>query len=539
MLDYRICHAQLIDGSGAPAFWGDVGIQNGKIVAVGQLSTATAAHTIDANGAYLTPGFIDIHRHADAALFREGFGRAELAQGLTTVVNGNCGLSLAPVPAQHRAEILAYLEPVTGLPASDLPIDTIQAYLRAADRSPLNIGMLVGGGTVRAAAAGFDPAPLSPEAMDAVHRLLEQSLCEGALGVSLGLGYAPECFYSTQELIDALAPLRHSGIPITVHMRQEGAGVVSALEEMLFVAAQLHTPVHISHLKSIGKAYWRHHMPRMLQLLSRAQVDGLDVSFDLYPYTAGSTQLIHVLPPEAQSGGVECLSQNLLLPEFRKAMRARMQSGTDFENLSLLVGWENIDVSTVTQPENQRYVGKSIATCAELAGCDPFDFVFDLLASEHCATTMIDRITDNEDICDALRSPLCSVISDATYPLSGLLHPRVYGTCAHFLESYVFQRGILPLEQAVMKLTSLPAKVLGLKSKGLLCVGADADLCLFHGESIHETAMYAAPEQYAQGMDFVFVGGVPAIAEGRFLHLANGRILYRENACFSASFPVK
>ena len=529
MLDHLIKNAILVDGTGTPGIPGDLGIQGGKIAAFGALHAASAAHIVDAHGAYLTPGFLDIHRHADAALFRPGFGAAELAQGLTSIVNGNCGLSLSPAPPERRAEIYGYLAPVTGEPDPSLETQTMRSYLDAVSRLPLalNVGMLVGGGTVRTAAAGFDPQPLSPEALHTVHTLLEQSLSGGALGVSLGLGYAPECFYTTRELIDALAPLRESGVAISVHMRQEGAGVVQALEEMLTVARALKTPVHISHLKSIGKAYWGRCMPRMLELLSRAREEGLDVSCDLYPYSAGSTQLIHILPPEAQEGGIAVLTENLRKPDFRARMRERMLTGTDFENLSLLVGWENIDVSTVTRPENSRFVGHSLAELAAQAHADPFDLAFDLLASEDCDVTMIDRITSEEDICAALRAPFSCVISDSTYPTSGLLHPRVYGNCAHLLEHYVRKRGVLTLEQAVEKLTARPASLYGLQTKGRLAAGMDADLCLFDLEDIHETATYSAPEKLAEGMRYVFVGGVPAIEEGKLTGAANGRVLRR------------
>lgn len=529
MFDYLIRNAMLVDGTGAPAERGDLAIQGGKIAAVGCLPHASAAQVLDARGMYLTPGFLDIHRHADDALFRPGFGRAELAQGLTTIVNGNCGLSLAPVPAARRPEIYGYLTPVTGLPAEELPTQTMQAYLDAVGAAvlPLNVGMLVGGGTVRAAAAGFSPEPLDSGALRAVHRLIEQSLSGGALGVSLGLGYAPEIFYTTQQLIDALAPLRESGVPVTVHMRQEGAGVVEALEEMMTAARALRTPVHISHLKSIGKAYWGRYMPRMLEILTRAREEGLDVSCDLYPYTAGSTQLIHVLPPESQDGGLAALTEKLREPAFRARMRERMLTGTDFENLSLLVGWENIDVSTVANEENRRFVGRSIAEGAQKEHADPFDFTFDLLASEHCTVTMIDRITSDADICAALRAPFSSVISDATYPASGLLHPRVYGTCTHLIEQYVCKRHVLTLEEAVKKLTSLPAGVLGLRGKGRLAAGMDADLCLFDAQALHETATWQAPAQLSEGMRWVFVGGVPAIREGAFTSAANGRVLRR------------
>jgi len=326
MWDYLLSGGTLIDGTGRPGYRADLAVENGKIAAIGRLDAKNARAVVPAAGRAVTPGFLDIHRHADAAVFRPGFGQLELRQGLTTIVNGNCGLSLAPCPDNRRA-IYGYLTPVTGAPDGETPTETLAAYQKAAGQTnpPLNLGMLAGAGTIRAAAVGFGTEQLDAEQVSRVHALLEQALSDGALGVSLGLGYAPECFYTTDGLIEALRPLQSSGVPVTVHMRQEGSGVVGALDEMLAVARALRTPVHISHLKAIGKANWGRCMPEMLQKLSRAREDGLDVSCDVYPYTAGSTQLIHILPPECQTGGVAELSQNLRRPEFRRHLRERMK----------------------------------------------------------------------------------------------------------------------------------------------------------------------------------------------------------------------
>ena len=493
MFDYLIHNARILDGSGAPARQGDVALSGGQIAAVGHLTDAEAAQVLDARGRYLTPGFLDIHRHADDALFRPGWGKAELAQGLTTVVNGNCGLSLAPVEGPYRP--------------------------------PLHTGMLVGMGTLRACVAGFRDGPLTEAEYRQLHALLERALGDGALGVSLGLGYAPECFYDTTGLIRALEPLRDSGVPITVHMRQEGDGVVEALSEMLTVARSLRTPVEISHLKAIGRRNWRRAVPQMLEMLSQARQEGLDIACDVYPYPAGSTQLIHVLPPEFQAGGMEALTAALQDTQQRAAMRRRMETGTDFENISLLVGFENILPTSLHDPADQSWEGISLADMADRQGRDPFDVLFDLLAREHCAASMIDRITDQADIDDILRAPFSSVISDATYPAGGLLHPRVYGTFPRVLESYVRERHVLTLPEAVHKMTRLPADRLGLARKGRIEVGADADLCLFDPAAIHERGTWQAPEQLAAGMDYVFVAGVPAIAEGRFTGSRNGEVL--------------
>ena len=504
MFDYLIKNGQLIDGTGSPARRADVGITDGKIAAIGDLSAAQAGTVIDAAGKTVTPGFIDIHRHADAALFRPHFGELELKQGLTTIVNGNCGLSVTPCSGPYRAEIEAYLTPVTGELPADADCSSMQAYLDAARRqpSPIHTAMLAGSGTI------------------------ERELAAGALGVSLGLGYAPDCFYSTETLIEALRPLQDSGIPITVHMRQEGSGVVGALQEMIAVARALRTPVEISHLKSIGKANWRSCTPEMLRLMAEARQEGVRIACDVYPYTAGSTQLVHVLPPETQQGGMEALTEHLADPAFRETLKARMLTGSDFENISLLAGFENIVVSSVRLDGLRQYEGQSIAQIAEQQGKDPFTCLFDLLQATHCDVTMIDFIAAEDDICDILRDAHSCVISDSTYPTQGLVHPRVYGTYVRLFERYV-RRGVLSPEQAVRKVTALPAARLRLPGKGMLAPGMDADVNVFALEGLHEAGTYGNPRQSAQGMEQVFLAGEPAILHGERTDNICGKVLER------------
>lgn len=527
VFDTLILNGILVDGLGNAPFGADIGIRGGKIEAIGRLDGAQAKTRIDAAGRFVTPGFWDVHRHADAAVFRAGFGRLELAQGLTGIINGNCGLPVAPAPSVRRREIYDYLAPVTGEVDSAVDTSTMESYLDAAARTalPLNVGMLAGGGTIRAAVAGYGADSLTPEQVREIHRLIEQSLSGGAVGLSLGLGYAPECFYTTDGLIEALAPLRESGTVITVHMRQEGAGVVEALAEMLDVARALRTPVHISHLKGMGRDNWRRAVPRMLEMMARARDEGLDISCDLYPYQAGSTQLIHVLPPECQRGGLAALSENLRRPEFRAHLRERMQTGADFENIVRLVGWENVHVTTLAGGTHPEYIGKSIAELAERAGRDAYDFAFDLLADERCMVTMIDFIAHEDDICDILRDTFSGVISDSTYPTGGRLHPRVYGTYARLLERYVREKCVLTLEQAVKKVTSQAADLFGFAQKGRLAAGCDADINIFDLARVHEAGTYLDPEQLAQGMDYVLVNGTATIADGKFTGAAAGSVL--------------
>ncbi len=233
--DIVIKNGRIIDGSGAPAFNADLGIRDGKIAAYGNLTGAEAEKEIDAAGYTVTPGFIDIHCHADAEAYRAGYGDLELAQGLTSIVNGNCGLSVAPMSESSAEEIKAYLRPITGEIGDNVPTRSMKEYLAGVKDAPVNSYMLVGAGTVRAGIAGYKKLRLDDEDFAAIHKTLEAALAEGALGVSLGLGYAPECFYTTEELIRALRPLENGDIPFTVHMRQEGSGVVESVKEMIAV----------------------------------------------------------------------------------------------------------------------------------------------------------------------------------------------------------------------------------------------------------------------------------------------------------------
>lgn len=525
-----IQNGQVLDGSGAAAFAADVAVDGGKIAAVGDLRSAEALRVIDAAGRFVAPGFLDLHRHGDAALFREGWGRAELKQGLTAVINGNCGLSLAPLSGPRREEILRYLQPITGAPPVGFSAPTMGEYLRQAALRPLSlhVGMLAGGGTLRAAVAGFDGGSLSDGQYRELHRRMEEALSDGALGLSLGLGYAPESGYTTDQLLRALEPLKNSGTVISVHLRQEGDGVTAALREMISVARALQTPVEISHLKAIGKRNWSRTVPELLRLLTAARKEGLDIGCDVYPYTAGSTQLLHVLPPEFQKNGPEALTELLGDPTVRRAMQSRMETGRDFENITLLAGFGNIRATSLRLPENRELEGLSLEEIAKKRGADPFNCLFDLLREERCAPSMIDFITAEGDIDTILKDPYSGVISDATYPTEGLLHPRVYGTFPRLLETYVRRRGVLALPQAVYKITRRAADRYGLRKKGRIEPGADADLVIFDLRNVHEPGTYQDPARFAEGMDWVFVGGVPAIAEGEFTGAAAGRVLRKE-----------
>ncbi|MBP3413112.1 MAG: amidohydrolase family protein [Oscillospiraceae bacterium] len=521
MFDTVLQGGCLIDGSGAPAFVGDIAFENGKIAAVGQ--GLQGREEISVRGFVVAPGFIDIHRHGDAEVFRRGFGSLELAQGLTSMVNGVCGLSLAPFGETHREELLRYLQPVTGTLDPAIPTESMEAYLSALKELPLHVGMMVGGGTVRSDVSGYRAE--DPEDFSQIHRRIEAALSQGALGVSLGLGYAPECFYSKESLIRALAPLENSQYPIAVHMREEGDMVCEALQEMIDVAKALRCPLHISHLKAMGKRNWGKRIPTALSMMDRARQEGMDVGCDVYLYEAGSTQLLHLLPPDYLEGGVDAISHRLQQPEKICELRHRIKTGRDFDNIAQMVGWENIVVSSLQLPQYQSLIGKTMEEISEELSMDPVACLCKLLSDERCAVTMIDRINCEEDIRRILQDPFASVISDATYPSRGMPHPRVYATYSRLIETYVCKEQVLTLEEAIRKATSLPAQAMRLKGKGLLKVGMDADVAVFKPENIHAHSTFSDPRQESSGMEYVFVSGKPAIHQGQRTANLPGTIL--------------
>lgn len=523
--DCILQNGKIIDGSGREAYRADVGVRDGRITAIGDLSACAAARRMDATGKVVTPGFLDMHRHADAAVFRTGFGEAELLQGLTGVVNGNCGLSLVPVCGPFAEATKAYLRPITGA-LGDCPIEALASYHDALKRHglPIHAGMLVGLGTLRAAAAGFNPT-LSDEDYHGIHRLLERELSDGALGVSLGLGYAPECFFDTDGLIRALAPIAGTGVTLSVHMRSESMNLLSSIDEALALARALRVRLQISHLKAVGRTQWGTLVHAALGKIQTARGDGLDVMCDAYPYTAGSTQLLHVLPPEFLQGGPDAIAARLMDPQEQKILQKRLQTGRDFDNYAMLIGWENIRISSVKNEADRIYNGKTVPEAA--GNAEPWRFVAELLARNRCAVTMIDRLTDEDDIAAIYREPFSYVISDATYPTEGDPHPRVYGAFVHVLERFVRETRVLTLPQAIHKMTELPADRYGLSKKGRIRIGADADLLVFAPDRLHERATFDAPRACCEGIETVLIGGRLAVENGKATCKQHGTILRR------------
>lgn len=538
MIDYIIKNGWIINGKRQKPFHGDISIKDGNIEEMKEHIEIPAdfpdEKILDAQDGYVTPGFIDIHRHGDWQALHHGDDELLNRQGLTTVVNGNCGLSVAPAGKKYTEEIYSFLVSVTGkMDGNPLSVmNSMENYLDALSKisRSVNTGMLTGNGTIRASVKGYDSGKLSDEELHQVWNTLEESLAAGALGVSLGVAYAPEFEYDRDGLVEALQPLKGTDIPITTHIRNEGDGILLALQEVISVAEELQIPLHVSHMKCIGRKNWGDTPRKILKMLDEAGERGLKVDFDLYPYLTGSTQLVHLLPPEFQEGGTDAICKRLQDPVCRKALTETLKQPSDiFENIVELAGFERIYASTLHTDQYRPYAGKSIAEISGNLGRDPYETLYDILLAERCEVTMLDTIASEDDMLYFLKDDRANLISDAIYPAGGKYHPRVYGAFPKLLTDYVRDRKIFSIEDAIYKMTAKPAQVLGL-NRGILDKGMPADINIFHLDHLQVHADFQNPDQFCTGFDYVFVNGKMVVSHDTYINQENnmtGMVLKR------------
>ncbi len=525
----------LIDGSGAPARRADVGVLGDRILAVGDLGvvdTDEVARVLDVTGRVVAPGFIDPHGHSDGSLFLDGALVSHLRQGFTTQLSGNCGDTLAPITPVGRGLVALSLRP-HGLTAR---WDTFGEYLDEVDRQALgpNVALLVGHGTVRGSVLGPDARPPRPDELAAMVRAVDAAMDAGALGLSSGLIYAPGMHASADELVALVrAATRHGGLYAT-HMRNESAGLFEALDEAIATieGAGEGARLQVSHLKCGAAAVWGR-AGEAVARLERARADGLDVAADQYPYTAAATTLATMLPPALLGLGIEECVAALGDQEVRFRVRAEMEQGSSgWENVAVDPGWAGIRISYARSHED--WVGRSLAELGQAFGADPVDLAFDALMDDQLDVSVVIDCMSEPDVETILAVPWIAVCTDAEgrrpgHPIldAGRPHPRTYGSTARVLGRYVRERGVLGLEAAVAKLTSVPAGRLGLRDRGIVRDGALADLVVFDPATVADEATYLAPAVHPIGIDHVIVNGRPAVVDGVETGERAGRLLRR------------
>lgn len=533
MVDIVIRHGKIVDGSGNPWFYGDVAVENGRIVQVGRVDGPARA-VFDADGLVVAPGFIDSHSHADFVCAAVPAAESKIMQGVTTEVVGQCGLAQAPVNPKTLADLQAYLAPFIPKGVEpDWSWQSLDDYLRRIESqgNSTNLAFLVGHGTLRLAVMGFEDREPTAAELEKMKALLAESMAAGAWGLSTGLIYPPGCFAETEELVELARVAAAAGGVYASHIRNEGDRLVPAVEEAIRIGEAAKIPVCISHHKAAGRANWGK-TKQTLALMEAARRRGVDVTFDVYPYTAGNTLLSALIPGWAQAGSVEQMLQHLKNAESRARIKKDIAEGIPgWENLAKSAGWDNILLGGCTV--HKEFEGKTLAEVAALSGKDPADALLDLLLDERGEATISLFTIDEEEMQGLLAHPLAAVGSDGwasavTGPLAqGKPHPRAFGTFPRVLRRYVRELGLLTLEEAVRKMTSATAQRYGLADRGLLRPGYAADIVAFDPEEIEDTATYENPFRYPKGIHYVLVNGKLSVGEGQ-LQGVHGTVLRRK-----------
>jgi N-acyl-D-amino-acid deacylase len=514
MLDILIQNAYVVDGSGTPAYRADVAVERDRIVGIGQIEGAAAQTILDAPGCVVTPGFVDMHSHADCSLPSLPTADSLLHQGITTVVAGQCGSSPAPLLAETREQVIALAD------SQDMPLpwhewSTFGSYLDYLARVgiSLNLVPLVGQGRVRSAVMGFTARPPTQADMARMQAEIVQAMDEGAIGVSTGLIYPPGSYASTEELVSITRPVGERDGFYFSHIRGESDTLLSAVSEAIQIGRQTGAAVQISHFKAVGQPNWDK-SEAALKLIDEARAEGLDVTADLYPYLASSTHLGATLPDWAHEGGKESIRARLNDPETRLRMAAAMQSG----HAPRAGEWDKILISN--SPKNRNYEGHSVAELAAEAGISPYDWVFDALLAAELDIGMIKFSMSEENRRQELRHPAMMIGTDGVGrapvgPLSrGKPHPRSYGTFPRVLGHYVRDEGVLSLEEAIWKMCGFPAQKLRWTDRGLVRRGFKADLVVLDPAVVADQATYTAPHRFPVGIHHVIVNGSLVIHQG-------------------------
>ncbi len=519
----------VVDGIGTPAAKYDLAINGTKIAGFYKESEADAAIILDARGMVVCPGFIDIHSHSEIHLLDNPLAESKVRQGVTTEVVGNCGTSPGPVIGAAREALSDYSQTL------DVDIDwaSVDEYLLRLSniRPSVNVAALVGASMLRAGVVGNgDRAPTGDE-MNRMQELLSESMLQGAWGLSSGLIYAPGCYASTEELIALATTAASFGGLYASHIRGEGRTLVKAVEEAIRIGREAHVRVEISHHKACGKPMWGS-VTKTIALIEEARKKGVDVAFDVYPYTASNTSLDTIMPAWAREGGKEKTMQRLRDPATRAKIADQVESGADnVEDTVKDTGWENLVLVGFRKDENLRFEGQSVQQISMSLGKAPVEVALDLMIDEELQVGAIFHEMTEDDVITVISHPLASIGSDgeaqAPYGSTGksAVHPRAYGTFPRVLRRYVYEKHVVSLENAIKKMTSWPAERLRFGDRGVLAKGMAADVVVFDPATVRDTATFEKSHSYPEGVKHVIVNGAITVSDGEHTMERAGLVL--------------
>jgi N-acyl-D-amino-acid deacylase len=528
-MTYKILikNGKIIDGTGAPWVKADLAISHDRIVKIGHIK-ADAEKIIDADGLAVSPGWIDIHMHADHTILGNPEGLSYTHQGITTVTMGNCGLSTYPLSDEHREDLIEYMKPFT----SGLPLRYDWSNLEGfnqkikANGTSLNLVPFVGHGSIRIATMGFDNRASTPTELETMKQYLREAMKQGSHGMSTGLGYPPGLYTEDAELVELGKVLREFGGIYSTHMRGED----SNLADTIRIGHEMQVPIQVSHLgSSCGgrKSLSGRHEETTLRRLDEARESGLDITADIYPYTAGSSLLSQVIPDWLHVGGVPRMLERLSDPAVREKMAEEYEEmGRDFNK---------VIVSYVKNPDNKDIEGMSLADIADKWSKNIVDTVCELMIDERGEAMNVTFWGVEEDVDTMIQHPAVMPCSDGwllapTGPLgAGKPHPRCYGAFPRYLNQYVTEKKILRMEDAIRRMTSMPATKLRLQDRGVLKEGMKADITIFDPKTIRDKGTFSDPHQYPIGISHVIINGAITIEDGQHTGGLNGEIILNES----------
>lgn len=523
--DILIIGGRVFDGTGNPWFYTDIGISKGKIVFIGKASKADATLTIDASSLAVAPGFIDMHSHSDLELLVDGRAISKVHQGVTLEVIGNCGSSAAPLNDLMKTYMEKFVLPEF---EGQIKLDwsTMGEYFNKLEKNGLsvNVASYVGHSNIRTYVMGFvDREPTNSELED-MKKLVAEAMMDGAMGLSTGLIYPPSCYAKTEEIIELTKIVAQYGGIYASHIRGEGATLLEAVKEAIRIGEEAKIPVEISHFKASGKLNWGK-IRDAAKLIEEARERGIDVTADQYPYIASSTSLKALLPAWAHEGGPEKLLERLKDPENLNKIKVHLEGYSKREHDY----WDRIMISYLEK--NQQFLGKTISEISKILKLNPEDTVIKLLLDEESRVSHISFGMCEEDVEFAMKLPWVMVGSDGSAVApegvlsKGKPHPRYYGTFPRILGVYSRERKTISLEQAIRKMTYLPAWRLGFRDRGIIREGAYADIVIFDPKIVKDNAVFTDPHQLPTGIIHVLVNGVAVIFNGKHTNAKPGKIL--------------
>lgn len=507
MLDIVLTNGRILDGTGNPWFYGDIGVKDGKIVQIGKVESESI-ETINVHNQFISPGFIDGHCHSDLMVLDHPHSNIKIQQGVTTEVVGNCGLAPAPFTPEFGNQLKEYIEPVLGTTKKQWTWNSVEEYMsELANINPSeNVSTYVAHGSLRIAVMGFAKRPANSKEIEQMKRLLEEGLKAGAIGLSIGLLYAPGSYANKEELAELCSVLPKFNGLLATHIRGEGNNLIPSIKEVIWVAEKSGVPLHVSHLKAAGKRNWGTVM-EAVELIEVARQRGMDVTCDMYPYSAGSTTLTTLLPPWALEGGIEKTIHRLKDKKLREDIIKELSEEQDsWDNLVSSTGWQSVYISSATE-QHRKFEGKHIDEIGKQLGKDPIETAMDLLVEANGNISIVYFHMSEDDVKDVIRYKNSLIASDSLTCSTGKPHPRLFGTFPKVLARYVQESHILTMEEAIRKMTSFPAKRFNLGKRGLLASGYYADIVVFDPEKIQDKATYQEPVQYPEGISYVLVNG--------------------------------